>query len=94
MKKGRVVEVDYDKFLVARNSAKRAETAIFPLDKKRWSEAIRERDIREKAFRLIAEERYQATEFVILSGDEPWDGIFAADPDSRTCIRFEIATLE
>lgn len=91
MKIARLVEVDYQEFLKALRTAKAAETAVPPDDKAAWAKAVAELAVKAEAFRLMARERFGAEELVILRGEAPWDGLFAWNPESHACVRFEVS---
>jgi len=94
MKTGRIVEVDYAGFVRARDLAKREGRLIRPADLDSWSKAVASRDLRERAFRMVAAERYETDQLVILNGESPWDGLYAYNSDTHTCIHFEVSETD
>lgn len=91
MKIARLVEVDYQEFTKALRAAKAAGTAVSPDERAAWAKAVTDRAVKAEAFRLMARERFGADELAILSGAPPWDGLFAWNPESHACVRFEVS---
>jgi len=93
MKKAQIVTVSYDEFLKQLVISKRNEACVEPLDKAQWAEQVLKRDLKATAFSMVAANRYQAEELFLLTGDEPWDGLFAIDRETRTAIRFTVTEV-
>ncbi len=91
MKIARLVEVDYQEFLKALRTAKAAGAAISPDEKAAWAKEVAARAVKAEAFRLMARDRFGAEELAILNGAAPWDGLFAWNPESHACVRFEVS---
>ncbi|MEL6364646.1 MAG: hypothetical protein AAFR11_07395 [Pseudomonadota bacterium] len=91
MKIARLVEVNYADFTAAMKKARAAGGFVTPETKPEWKAAVAERGVKAEAFKLMASERYGAEEIAILNGAEPWDGLFAWNPESHVCVRFAVS---
>ncbi len=93
VKKAQIIEVDYDDFMKQLIVAKREFSVIEPIDKDEWAKQVLERGLKAVAFGMVARERYQAEELFLMTGEEPWDGLFAIDRETRTCIHFSVVEM-
>jgi hypothetical protein len=94
MKKAQIVEVDYDDFMKQLIVAKREFNVIEPLEKEKWARQVMDRGLKATAFSMVAKERYQAEELFLMTGKAPWEGLFAIDRETRTCIHFSVIDME
>jgi len=93
VKKAQIVEVNYDDFMKQLIVAKREFAVIEPLNKDEWAKQIMDRDLKAVAFGMVAAERYQAEELFLMTGEAPWDGLFAIDRETRICIHFSVTDI-
>lgn len=95
MRKATIVEADYAEFMKQLTIAKREKRCLEPImDKEAWTEEVGKQNLKVTAFASIVSERYQAEEmFLLIDGDEPWNGLFAIDRDTRACVRFVVVDI-
>ena len=88
MKQARLIDVDYYDFQVKLQKAVDVGGRIEPREKEKWSQYIKEHNIKEAAFLRMGDAKYEKAKPVIIDHGSSWDGIYMYSKDAEAVLKW------
>ncbi|HEY5810853.1 MAG TPA: hypothetical protein VIT67_22975 [Povalibacter sp.] len=89
MSRPTVVEVNFQEFKRAVDSAIAAGTRILPREKDRWEQYVATNQVRELNFQAYARGKYEKLEPVIIDAGPPWGGYYLWSASEEVALRWQ-----
>ena len=85
----RIVEKNYSEFMTALRTATDSGRKLEPVQKDLWKEFVTENQIKEAAFRSIANKKYEGMKAVVIQDDSLWSGYYMYTTDEEAVLKWE-----